>query len=60
MIQYVEVAVIIVSTIIALVFKNRPGISGVALAFLINAGILLAFDIIAERRGDRYLIELKK
>jgi hypothetical protein len=59
MIQYVEVGVIIISTIIALVFKNRSTISGVAFAFLINAAILLAFDIVAERRGDQYLDEIK-
>jgi hypothetical protein len=54
-IEYVEVAIILVSAIAALVWKGRPGASGVALGLLISASFLLTFDIIAERRGALYL-----
>jgi hypothetical protein len=58
-IQYVEVAVIIVSALVALTMKSRVGIAGVALGLLINAAFLLAFDIVAERRGALYLAAIE-
>jgi hypothetical protein len=58
-IQYIEVAVILISAAAALLLKNRMVLSGVALAFLIHAVILLAFDIVAERRGGVYLAEIQ-
>ena len=58
-IEYVEVAIIIVSAIVALVWKHRPAASGVALGLLISAAFLLAFDIVAERRGAVYLQALE-
>jgi hypothetical protein len=54
-VQYAELAVILISAITALALKNRPVISGVMLALLLNAAILFAFDIVAERRGAHYL-----
>jgi hypothetical protein len=57
-IEYVEVAIIIVSATAALVWKDRPAASGVALGLLISAAFLLAFDIVAERRGAMYLATL--
>ena len=54
-IEYVEVAVIIATAIAALALKQRPIGVGVALGLLISAACLLAFDIIAERRGAEYL-----
>lgn len=54
-IQYTEAVIMVIGVIVALTLKNRPAISGVALAFVIHAAILLAFDIIAERRGAEYL-----
>ncbi|HEX2309628.1 MAG TPA: hypothetical protein VHH91_02840, partial [Vicinamibacterales bacterium] len=43
-IEYVELAVIIVSAHIAVTQKHRPGLAGVALGLLINGAFLLAFD----------------
>lgn len=54
-VQYVEVAVIVVAAIVALTLKQRVAISGVALGFAIHAAVLLAFDVIAERRGAVYV-----
>lgn len=45
--------------LLALMWKDRPGASGVALGLLISAAFLLAFDIIAERRGAAYLQALQ-
>ena len=54
-IQYVEVAVIVLAAIIALAQKSRFRLSGIALALLLHAAFLLAFDLVAERRGAIYL-----
>ena len=58
-IEIAEVAIIIVSALAAVALKNRPAISGVALALLIHAGVLLAFDLVAERRGKAYWSALR-
>jgi hypothetical protein len=58
-IELVELAVIAVASIAAIAWKSRPVLSGVALGFLINAAFLLAFDIVAERRGAVYLSALE-
>jgi hypothetical protein len=42
------------SGIVAFWQKRNTTISGIALGVLFNVAVLLAFDIIAERRGDRY------
>ncbi|HEX2340201.1 MAG TPA: hypothetical protein VHI98_06950 [Vicinamibacterales bacterium] len=54
-IEYVELAVIIACAVIAITQKHRPVVTGVALGLLINGAFLLAFDLIAERRGAIYL-----
>jgi len=55
LIEYVELALIVVTAIAAVARKNNPMLTGVALGLLINAALLLAFDLIAERRGAVYL-----
>jgi len=54
-VQYVEVAVIVLAAITALALKHRVTASGIALGLLLSAAVLLAFDIVAERRGAVYL-----
>ncbi|MGH7710059.1 MAG: hypothetical protein ACREOG_02185 [Gemmatimonadaceae bacterium] len=54
-IQYVELAVIVIAAVVAVSQKSRFWVSGIALAFLVHASLLLAFDLVAERRGARYL-----
>jgi hypothetical protein len=46
------------SAAVALWQKRNPTWNGIALGVLINASVFLAFDIIAERRGNRYLAAL--
>jgi hypothetical protein len=58
-IEYVELAVILACAVIAISQKQRPVATGVALGLLINAAFLLAFDLIAERRGVIYLAAIE-
>ncbi|MGH8029435.1 MAG: hypothetical protein ACREO3_05825 [Arenimonas sp.] len=58
-IQYVEVAIIIGGALVALLLKGRPWVAGIALGLLIHAAVLLAFDLVAERRGAVYLAAIK-
>jgi hypothetical protein len=57
-IEYVELVVIIACALAAVALKAKPGPSGVALGLLINASVLLAFDVLAERRGADYVAAL--
>lgn len=57
-IEYIEVCVIIAAALAALSLKARTGASGIALGLLISASILLAFDLLAERRGAHYVAAL--
>ena len=57
-VQYVELSMILLGAILAVTQKNRPVIAGIALGLLIHAALLLAFDLIAERRGAVYLRSL--
>ncbi len=59
LIEYVEVALAVVSVIAALAFKSRSVLVGVAVGLAINAAFLLAFDLVAERRGAVYLTALE-
>jgi hypothetical protein len=52
--QYVEMAVIVVAAVTAFAQKNRFWVAGIALALLCHAAFLLAFDLVAERRGAVY------
>ena len=54
-IEYVELVVIISCALAAVILKAKPGPAGVALGLLINASVLLAFDVLAERRGAEYV-----
>src|SRR5262249_2309329 len=53
--EWAWLALIAVSAVVAVAQKERAGLSGVALGILINVSIILAFDVIAERRGAVYL-----
>jgi hypothetical protein len=55
LIEYVEVALILVAAVVAVVRKGSHTVTGIALGLLINAALLLAFDLLAERRGAVYL-----
>jgi hypothetical protein len=47
------------TAIVAVAFKQRPAIHGIALGLLVHLGSLLAFDLIADRRGAVYLEALR-
>lgn len=54
-IEYVELLIIVVTAFAAATQKARPGLTGIALGLLISASFLLAFDLVAERRGADYV-----
>ncbi len=58
-IEVVWVVMIIGGALIGWRMKENVTASGIALAFVINAGVLLAFDVVAERRGATYLAQLR-
>jgi hypothetical protein len=57
-IEYAELAIIVVAALVAVTYKPRTTVAGIALGMLIHASILLAFDVIAERRGSVYVSSL--
>jgi hypothetical protein len=57
-VTFVEVVLIAASAVVALTQKGRFWISGIALGLLLNAAMLLAFDLIADRRGGVWLAAL--
>jgi hypothetical protein len=57
--EVVWVVMIIAGALVAWRLKESSAVCGVALGILINASVLLAFDIVAERRGAVYLAALK-
>lgn len=59
-IELIELAIIIVSAVAAVILKSRSGVSGILLALLIHASLLLAFDLFAERRGATYLAAIEE
>jgi hypothetical protein len=54
-VETIELLIVLGSAVAAISLKTRPELTGVALGLLISASILLAFDLIAERRGAEYL-----
>jgi hypothetical protein len=55
LIEYVEVVLIVLAALVAVAQKRSHTVTGIALGLLINATLLLAFDLLAERRGATYL-----
>jgi hypothetical protein len=53
--ESVWLALIAGSAIAAIWQKRSTTIAGIAFGVLVNVAVFLAFDIIAERRGDRYV-----
>ena len=49
---------IVISAAVAVWQKQNATVSGIALAILISTAVFLAFDMIAERRGERYVVAL--
>lgn len=59
--EYAWVALIVACLAAALTMrKRRPAISGVAFGLLLNFCFLLAFDLVAERRGAAYLTAIQQ
>ena len=57
--EYTWLTLLPLCSIIAVWKKDHLTINGIALGFVLNVAIVLAFDIIAERRGATYLRALQ-
>lgn len=58
--EVVWVALVIVGALVGWRLKDHHAVAGVAAAIVINAGVLLMFDLVAERRGATYLAALTR
>jgi hypothetical protein len=58
-VQYVELGLIVIAAFTAVAQKNRFWLSGITLGVLLHAPFLLAFDLVAERRGAAYLAAIE-
>lgn len=52
--EAVWLGAIAVTGVVGVVMKRSPLASGIALGILVNVSVLLAFDVVAERRGAIY------
>lgn len=57
-IEVVELALLVAGVALALGFKSRPSVWGVGLGIVLQASVMLVFDLAAERRGALYLAAL--
>jgi hypothetical protein len=53
--EHVWLVLLAASALTAILMKHRFAVAGVALGLLVNFAIILAFDLVAERRGAVYL-----
>lgn len=58
--EVVWVALVIVGALVGWRLKDHHAVAGVAVAIVIKAGVLLMFDLVAERRGATYLAALTR
>lgn len=61
-VNYVWFAVTVTAAAVALLNKSRPRVLDIALGILVNASILLAGDLMGERRAAKYVtaIEMRR
>jgi hypothetical protein len=57
--ERVCVGLLALSALVAITQKSRPIPFGIALGLLVHAGLFLAFDLVAERRGGEYLVSIE-
>ena len=58
-IEIVEVVLLAAGVALALAFRTRPTWSGVGMGLVLQAAVMLVFDLVAEARADRYLTWLR-
>lgn len=59
-IEWVEVALLALGVALALGRKASPAAWGVGAGMVVQAGVMLAFDLLAERRGAAWLDALRR
>jgi hypothetical protein len=60
--KWIEVILIVASIILLIIFYSSPQTywKGLALGLLIQAGIMLSLDVLAEKRGKNYMEKLQE
>lgn len=58
-IKIVEIALMVLSAAAIMGMKSKPTVVAVAMALLVEAAVMLAFDVFAEARGQDYLAWLR-
>jgi hypothetical protein len=59
MVEIVEVVLIVGALVMAFAFRDRPALTAVGLGILLQAAVMLAFDIFAEHRAQIYTAWLR-
>jgi hypothetical protein len=53
-IEVVEVVLLVTGVAMALALRSRPALMGVGMGLVVQAAVMLVFDIFAEQRGHEY------
>jgi hypothetical protein len=59
LIKAAEVALLVVALVLVFVLESRPVAVGIGMGLLVEAAVMLAFDVFAEHRGEVYLAFLQ-
>jgi hypothetical protein len=59
LIKAVEVALVAAAVVMIMAMARRPAVVGVGMALLVEAAVMLAFDVFAERRAAQYVAFLE-
>jgi hypothetical protein len=55
MIEGLEVGLIVLALVLVLVFRRRPAMQGIGMGLLLQASVMLVFDLFAEKRAHQYV-----
>jgi len=54
MVEGLEVGLILLGLVLVFVFRQRPAVQGVGMGLLLQASVMLVFDLYAEKRAHQY------
>ena len=58
--KIIEIALIVIGVVLILVYRSRPMVMSAGAGLTLQAGVLLAFDLIASQRAQVYLEALRR
>ena len=56
----IEIALLAAGLLGIFLLKDRPALHAAAIGLVLQAGLMLAFDLVAERRADVYLDQVRR